>query len=118
MSDNRPSLNERLAVALRMGQDPVDRLWSAIYALVVIILLVGGITVVYAEETRHSHSDIRELGFQRGSVDCLSVVVDNDRTFGLPAYCRLDDIVIYYPPEICDSFFPDAESCGDEWEEE
>ena len=83
--------------------------------LILVALLSGGITVIYSETTRNFLDDGRQLGFQRGAVECMQVVVDNDRTFDLPSYCRLEDVVFYYPPEVCDEFFSGHSSCGRLW---
>jgi hypothetical protein len=90
--DARPRL-EKIAA---MNQQPKDRLWAAIIVLAIIALLSGGITIVYSETTRNFLDDGRQLGFQRGAVECMQVVVDNDRTFDLPSYCRLEEVVFYY----------------------
>jgi hypothetical protein len=117
MNDGNSTKGARISEALRMGQEPKDRLWAVIYVLIVIVLLVGAITVIYAESTRNFLETGRSLGFERGAVDCLTIVVDNDRDFALPQYCQRAEVVVYYPPEVCDTYLPDLPVCGEGWEE-
>lgn len=99
----------------KMHQQPKDRLWAAIFALVVLVLLVGGIVIVSSVKTKSFLNASRDFGHQRGAVECLQVVVDNDRDFGLPEYCSNPEVVVHYPPSVCHQFFPDIEACGTEW---
>lgn len=43
----------------------------------------------------------RERGFINRSVSCQAVVVDNDRTWGIPLECLDPDITKYYPVDLC-----------------
>ena len=117
MSSSNDELNirDRLIEVGRQGQEPKDRLWAAIAVLALIALLSGGITIIYAETTRNFLDDGRALGFQRGAVDCLQVVIDDDRTFGLPPYCARPEVRAYYPPEVCDEYFDGTSGCGTLW---
>lgn len=106
------SFIHRIVEASKGDQDPSDRLWAAVLVLAAIVFILGGFLV----ETRLYISDTvevnRQLDYERGSVDCLSVVVDNDRDFDLPPYCGQIGVIIYYPQEVCDSFFPNSSECG------
>lgn len=117
MSDTNKTTRKRLSHALRAGQEPIDRLWAAIYVLILIVVLVGITTVYYAESNQNYQGTTRVLGFERGSVDCLSVVIDNDRDFDIPPYCRRSEIVVYYPSEVCEAFFAHSDICSKNWEE-
>ena len=117
MPDNDTRLRDRLHVTARMGQDPIDRLWSAIYVLVVIALFVGAITIYYAVSSSQYSEDSRTLDFERGALVCQQIVVDNDRTSGLPGYCGRPQVRVYLPPEACEKFFPSIEDCGSKWTE-
>lgn len=114
--DNNLDIQDRLAKVASMHQQPKDRLWAAIAVLIVIALLSGGITAYYAERTIDFHQTDREAGDQRGAVDCLQVVIDDDRNFGLPSYCARPEIILYFPPEVCEVYFEGAASCGDRWQ--
>ncbi len=111
-----PTISQRVSRAGRQGQDPKDRLWAVVYVLIVLTLLVGLVVVVYSEAIRDAIDQEQELGFQRGSVDCLSVVVDNDRNFDLPPYCRRVEVLVFYPIEVCNTFFPRNADCSSNWE--
>lgn len=116
MSENDdPNIKKRVINAAKMSQDPEDRLWGAIYVLIAIALLSAVVTAYYAERTIDFHVTDREGGFQRGAIDCLSVVIDNDRDFELPVYCTKPEVFAYFPPEICEVYLRDEDSCGEKW---
>lgn len=115
-TDDDLNLRKRFTEEVKMGQQPTDRLWAAIAVLALIAILSGLVTVIYAETTRNFLEEGRRLGYERGAVECMQVVVDNDRTFDLPNYCRREDVVFYYPPEVCDEYFGgDSADCGRLW---
>lgn len=116
MSDVEPTIRERIFESSKNDQEPRDRLWAAIYVLVVLVMVVGSITVVYSQATRDYLETNRVLGFERGSVECLSLIIDNDRRLQLPPYCHRSEVVVYYPPEVCDEFFHGSDLCGRDWE--
>jgi hypothetical protein len=116
MSDTDPNILERLSEASKMKQEPKDRLWAAIYALVVIILLVGAIMVYYHETSMAFLREGRELAHERGAVGCMEVFIDDEWTEGLPAYCRDSDVYVHFSPKVCDRFLPDTPLCGSEWD--
>lgn len=115
MSEDDLSIKDRLVEASKMGQEPKDRLWAAIVALVLIVFVVGGVSIAYAEGTKTYLREEHDLAFQRGSVDCLQVVIDDDRNFGLPGYCGRHEVLIHFPPEVCDTYFPEEVDCGSRW---
>ena len=106
--EETPSLRKRLVKASLMGQEPTDRIWTVIFAISSLVFIIGGLVV----ESRFFLSRADSWGFKRGAVDCLILVVDDDRDFGLPDYCHHDNLVIYYPSGICDQFFADDRRCG------
>lgn len=109
-AEDEESTRKRLSKALRMNQEPKDRIWSVIFAMAILVFILGGIVV----ESRIYLSREHTLGFERGAAYCLTVVVDNDRDFELPEYCKGPDLVIYYPEDVCSRFFPDSHICGSE----
>lgn len=122
MSSDDQSITERLVDAAKMGQEPKDRLWAAISVLVVIVLLVGAVTIYYAAETVSATDrnyeflrDSRELGYERGTVDCLIAIAVDVRTFERSSYCAKPEVILYYPPEVCAEYFMHDATCGDEW---
>lgn len=117
MAHDDQSTREGLSERFKRGQEPTDRLWAAIFALVVLILLVGGLTVIYAEAARTYMEADRKIDYERGSVICMTVVLDNDRTFGLPPFCRRQEVIEFFQPEVCKEFFADNRVCGDRWTE-
>lgn len=116
MPDTKPTRLRRLFTALKMGQEPKDRLWAVIYVLIALVMLVGALIISHEVETQHTADTSTNMAFERGSVDCLSVIVDSDRTFQLPLYCQRSEVVVYYPPEVCDEFFHGSDLCGRDWE--
>lgn len=116
MSDTQPSIKERVSDALKMGQEPKDRLWGAVYVLIVLVAIVGLLVVFTQNSTRNALDENTTLGFERGATYCMTVVVDGDRTFDLPNYCQRPEVVVHYPPEVCVEFFPDDGACSREWD--
>lgn len=110
VGEGEPTIRERLVEASQMGQEPKDRMWAVIFVVSILVFALGGIMV----ETRMYLSEGRSLSFQRGAVDCLTVILDDDRDFDLPNYCRDPSLVVYYPVSSCDKYFPDIPSCGAE----
>lgn len=108
----------RVFKSLSMGQDPKDRLWAAIYALILLVIVVGMTSFLGNEQTQDTLSESRTQGFERGAVVCLTVVVDDDRAFAPPTYCKRPEVTAYYPPEVCAEFFDQSAACSEKWEEE
>lgn len=94
-----------------MGQEPIDRIWGIILALVIVVAASGLLSV----SNRLYMHESRRLGYERGAVDCLSVIVYNDRDFFLPDYCQREELIIYYPPQVCKTFFEKRSGCSREW---
>lgn len=110
----------RISERLKADQEPRDRLWGAIIVLAVIAIIVGCIAFEAYQSSEAGNkalSDAQSVGFQRGAVDCLTVVVDNDRTFDIPDYCRRVEVIQWYPPQVCAAYFADAAygTCGGKW---
>lgn len=106
--EEEPTIRERLFEASKMSQEPKDRMWAVIGVVSILVLLLGGLVL----ETRLFLSEGRTLGFQRGAVDCMTVLVDGDRDFDLPDYCSDTRLVIYYPDSVCDSYYSELAMCG------
>ena len=98
-----------------MGQEPHDRLWAAVYVLIAIALLAGLTTIIYAENTRNFLEVAQELDYESSAILCMSVVVDNDRNFDIPRYCDNPEVVVHFPPEVCEVYFTEEATCGDKW---
>jgi hypothetical protein len=81
---------------------------------VIVVVMIG----FHGESTTNNIEKSRQLGFERGSIDCLTLVVDDDRAFDLPSYCHRAEVIIYYPPDVCRAFLPDEGSCGRAWVDE
>ncbi len=113
MEENTPDVRERLSKLARMGQEPKDRLWAVVIVLALVVFALGGLLV----ETRLFLSGERGLGYERNAIDCLEIVVDNDRNFSLPAICFHSQVIVHYPPEVCTAFFINSDDCGIRWEE-
>lgn len=105
-------LVRRLKETFAARQTPADRLWAVVLVLSLLVVLIGAIVI----ESRIYTQGSRELDYGRGAIDCLSVLVDEDRSFGTPPYCRLNEVVVYYPPAVCEEFFPQVAFCGYKWE--
>jgi hypothetical protein len=86
-------VRERLKEAVRANQEPKDRIWAVIIVLGILVFALGGLLI----ETRLYLAEGRELGFQRGAVDCLDVLTDDTRPYGLPGYCTDPHLIVYYP---------------------
>lgn len=120
MDDTKQSLDvrQRLANVVKGHQEPKDRIWSAIIVLTFIAIGVGFISFVSWRSSEEGNSLTREgqqIGFQRGAVDCLTTVIDNDRNFDIPDYCRRTEVILWYPPEVCLLFFNNEQACGKKW---
>ena len=118
MPETHPTEHRWSLKSFRSGQDPNERLWAAIYALIILIVVVGVTTVAYARSTQRDIEENIDLGWHRGTVNCLLVIVDNDRKFQLPDYCEQTEIIVHYPPEICTAYFQRSAECGEKWEGE
>jgi hypothetical protein len=117
MSEEQPTRRERLSKALKMNQQPKDRLWGVIYALIVLVISVGLITVVYSRSIQSSVARETVEGFERGSVYCMTIIGNPDRTFRLPSYCNKPEVIVHYPPEVCEELFQRFDLCSRDWEE-
>lgn len=114
-ADKEMTLYDRIVEATTMGQQPKDRLWAAIAVLIIVASISGLVTVLYSESTRNYLETSREIDFQRGAVDCLTIIVDNDRYFALPTYCSRSEVRAHFPPEVCEQFFARENDCGRYW---
>lgn len=85
-------------------------MWAVIIVVSILVFLLGGLIL----ETRFYLSEGRTLGYKRGAVDCLTVLVDGDRDFGLPSYCSDTRLVIYYPAPVCNLYYKELTMCGAE----
>jgi hypothetical protein len=44
----------------------------------------------------------REIGWQRGAVDCIEILVDDESVgHDPPTYCRRPEVVVWYPSWVC-----------------
>jgi hypothetical protein len=111
------NIKERLVNAFEQEQEPKDRLWAAIFVLVGLVLLLGLITVLYHESTQSFQTEGRGLGYERGAIECQQNILDDDRVGGLPGYCGKPEVLVFYPPELCDEYFPTSTICGSQWTE-
>lgn len=118
MTDTEPTESKWRYKSPKARQEPAERLWAAVYALILLVVVVAITTVTYAQSHRRDLASETVLGFQRGAVNCMLVIVDNDREFQLPDYCERPEVIIYYPPEVCDAHFNRVNTCGEQWEGE
>lgn len=109
------NIRERIQKVAIQDQQPKDRLWGVIFVVAVLVFALGATTVLYSESIQNFLTNGRELGYERGAVECLQVVVDDDRDFELSGYCGKQQVIIYYPPTVCDEYFPGREDCGNKW---
>jgi hypothetical protein len=109
-TEAQPTLRQRVSKAAKMNQEPRDRMWGVIIVFGILILALGGIAI----EARLFLAEGHTLGYQRGAVDCLSLMVDNDREFKMPDYCLNPNVVVYYPAPVCDQYFDGDARCGRE----
>lgn len=116
MSDTQPTPARRTSAVLKEKQESENRLWTAVCVLILLVLLVGTAIVTYERSNQRDIATEINLGFQRGAVDCLSVIVDSKRDFQLPPYCRRPEVIVYYPPEVCDEFLRRSDECSREWD--
>lgn len=108
--EERSTFLARFSKAARMNQEPRDRMWGIIIVVTILVLALGALLA----ETRLFLTEGQTLGYQRGAVDCLILITDDDRRFELPDYCHNGNVVIYYPDIVCDEFFSEDERCGRE----
>lgn len=54
----------------------------------------------------------RERSYAQRSVNCTNTILDNDRDFELTATCTDPHIAAYYPPTVCQRYFPSMAECG------
>lgn len=116
--DSDTNIRSRLSRVAKNHQEPKDRLWSTVIILMFITLLVGAISVFSWRASETGNQLVKAgqtIGFQRGAVDCLTTVIDNDRTFEIPDYCRRGEVIQWYPPEVCIKFFSTNSVCGVKW---
>lgn len=114
------NIRERLSDVAKMDQQPKDRLWGALAALAIMILVLGGIMMVSFTGLQNYLKDGRELADQRGAVNCIQTFIDNEWTelgYGLPDYCRLPQVFVHYPPALCERALPLERRCGTEWDD-
>lgn len=113
-------IRERIANVAKQDQQPKDRLWAAVFVLVILVIIVGAITVVTSRSLRSYLEDGRELADQRGAVNCVQTFIDNEWVeldYGLPAYCRLPQVFVHYPPAFCTQSLPLEPDCGSKWDD-
>lgn len=98
---------------------------GAAIGVVVILLAIGALVASAAfdartaahqarDEAKDAETQVllgREIGWQRGSIDCLVMLVDDDRGFAMPPYCLRAEVVPWYPVEVCPSLGSPA-GCG------
>lgn len=75
----------------------IAAMWKVIMVLLVIALLSVAGHIYIREEVLTS----RELDLQGRAVNCTVMLVDNDRTFSMPAQCLSDDVLPFYPQTVC-----------------
>lgn len=99
-------------------------------AVLAVLLAIGALVATAAYDARTAAQNAeddaanavvialvnREIGWQRGSVDCLELIVDDDRTFAMPPYCVRDEVVPWYPPDVCPILGSPA-GCGERSDE-
>lgn len=45
--------------------------------------------------------DVQEATATNRALNCMNLIVDNDRTFDIPSYCMDPEVLPYYPGQIC-----------------
>lgn len=99
----------------------IQRMWKAI---AVVLLLAAGAAIsgiigaIRADEGKDavlaSRDALAEIGYERGAIDCIVYLVDNERVeLGLPVqpFCKEPEVAAHYPPEVC-RLLGDPENCG------
>jgi len=83
----------------------------SLFVLFVAVLSLLGTVLKFRQDIGRDLRDIklnieqnRERAFINRALGCLTLVIDNDRTFPLPPTCIEPEVSKYYPTQVCNEF--------------
>lgn len=75
---------------------------SAMWKAILVITVVGLLSIAGSVWNREEILNSREYNYKGRMVNCLDLLVDDDRDFPIPAPCLETNVARYYPTEICE----------------
>lgn len=109
---------ENLAAHSEALDRHIRALWGVITALALLVFAAASAAVwgaITSDSGRSETLQNREIGWERGAIDCLVSIIDNERTelgFTVSPYCLRPEVVRHYPLAAC-QVVGDPPQCGD-----
>lgn len=100
---------------MKLRAEPTWAMFVAVLAAVFVLAVIGTVAMLgISGSVDKVGTDItsgRERGYRTRAVGCMSLIIDNDRTFDLTPDCTIPEVAAWYPPQVCQMLALDPR-CG------